>query len=129
VRSLLADTHILLWALDEPERLAEDLRRELENSDTQPIFSVISVWEIAIKANLARTNLRADAQEVRSTLKRDGWRELEFGGEHAIVAAGLPLLHGDPFDRALIAQARVENVELVTADKRLRAYGAPVRMT
>lgn len=126
--SLLADTQIVLWALDDPERLPKKVRRELEDPDTQPMFSVISIWEIAIKTNLKRTNLRADAREVRATLLRDGWRELEFTGEHAIVAGNLPRLHGDPFDRALVAQASVEKVELVTSDRRLGSYAGPVRV-
>jgi PIN domain nuclease of toxin-antitoxin system len=127
MRRLLADTRILLWALDEPERLSDPFRRELEDAATEPVFSVISLWEIAIKASLPRANLRADARAVRAALVRDGWRELEFSAEHAIVAGGLPRLHGDPFDRALIAQARLEGLELVTGDRRLIAYGAPVR--
>lgn len=128
VRRLLADTHVLIWALDEVERLPQALRRELEEPDAETWFSVISLWEISIKVNLKRANLRADPGDIRSTLLRDGWRELEFGGEHAIVAGGLPRLHADPFDRALIAQAKVEGIELVTNDRRLRDYGAPVRM-
>ncbi len=128
MRRLLADTHILLWALDEPERLPENLRRDLDDPGAQPVFSVISLWEISIKASLRRTNLKADPRDIRATLLRDSWRELEFNGEHAIVAGGLPLLHGDPFDRALIAQAKVENIEFATSDTRLRDYGAPVRM-
>ena len=128
MKSLLADTQIVLWALDDPDRLPKGLRRELEEPDTQPAFSVISLWEIAIKAHLERTNLRADARDIRATLLRDGWRELEFTGEHAIVVGGLPRLHGDPFDRALVAQASVEQIELVTSDRRLGTYAGPVRV-
>jgi PIN domain nuclease of toxin-antitoxin system len=125
--NLLADTHILLWSMREPHRLPKWLRETLASAQ-EPLFSVISIWEIAIKANLKRADFLIDARRARATLLRDGWRELEFTGEHAIVAGGLPLLHGDPFDRALVAQASVEKVELVTSDRRLGAYGEPVRV-
>jgi PIN domain nuclease of toxin-antitoxin system len=125
---LLADTHILLWALDAPERLSRRLRDELDERDTQPVFSVISLWEISIKTNLGHGNLRADARAIRTTLRADGWMELPFEGEHAIVAGALPRVHGDPFDRALIAQALSESFDFVTSDRRLRDYGAPVRL-
>lgn len=125
---LLADTQILVWALDEFERLPAALVRDLENVGTEPWFSVVSIWEIAIKSRLPRANLRADAGEVRRTLLGDGWRELAFSGDHAVVAGSLPLLHGDPFDRALVAQAKVEGLELVTSDRRLSEYPASVRL-
>jgi PIN domain nuclease of toxin-antitoxin system len=126
--TLLADTQILLWVLDAPERLPPALTAELDDPDVQPIFSAISIWEIAIKAALPRTNLTANANAVRKTLLRDGWLELDFRSEHGSIAGGLPPHHGDPFDRALIGQALVEKLELVTGDAKLGRYDAPVRV-
>jgi PIN domain nuclease of toxin-antitoxin system len=128
VATILADTQILLWALDAPERLSPDLIQKLEAAEHPPTFSAISIWEIAIKANLPRTNLRADPAPVRHTLLHAGWHELDFTSEHGAAAGALPLHHGDPFDRALVAQAQVERLELVTRDKRLREYGDGVRL-
>lgn len=125
---LLADTYVLLSALDAPERLPAALREELEDPDTHPSFSVISIWEIAIKANLGRPDFEADASLVRKTLLQAGWSELDFDGRHALVAGALPRLHADPFDRALIGQAIAENVELVTADRALEGYGSLMRL-
>jgi PIN domain nuclease of toxin-antitoxin system len=124
---LIADTHILIWALGQPKRLSDELRVELNDPDTAPYFSVISIWEIAIKA-ARHKSFAVDANRMRQVLLRDGWRELNFQADHALVAGKLPLLHGDPFDRALIAQAMVEKEKLITADMELAEYGSMVKL-
>jgi len=127
MQSFLADTQILLWSMREPRRLPASTQKALSDPEVDAAFSVVSIWEIAIKANLGRAEFSVDAREARSVLLRDGWRELGFGGEHALLAGALPLHHADPFDRALVAQARVEKIELLTSDRRLKAYGPNVR--
>jgi PIN domain nuclease of toxin-antitoxin system len=124
---MLADTQIVIWALVVPGRLAPSLRDEIENMAEPPSFSSISIWEIAIKAALGRTDFLYDPQVIRQAAFDRGWTELPFTGDHAVAVRDLPAIHADPFDRALVAQAIVEGVELVTADKALIAYGAPVR--
>jgi PIN domain nuclease of toxin-antitoxin system len=124
---LIVDTHILIWALGQPDRLSKELRNELNDPEIAPYFSVISIWEIAIKA-ARHKSFAVDANRMRQVLLRDGWRELSFQADHASVAGKLPLLHGDPFDRALIAQAMVEKQTLVTADAGLAEYGTTVRL-
>jgi PIN domain nuclease of toxin-antitoxin system len=124
---LIADTHILIWALGQPNRLPEELRKEINDPDTAPYFSVISIWEVAIKAARHRS-FAVDPMRMRQVLLRDGWRELNFQCDHALVAGKLPPLHGDPFDRALIAQAMVEKEILVTADVEVAEYGAMVKL-
>ncbi len=124
---MIVDTHILIWALNDPDRLPEQLKAELDKKEETPFFSVINIWEIAIKL-VKHKSFRVSPNEVRQTLFRDGWRELEFKGEHAAAVARLPLIHGDPFDRAMIAQALVENRQLVTADAFLANYGPMVRL-
>jgi PIN domain nuclease of toxin-antitoxin system len=124
---LLLDTHVLLWAASSPQRLPLSLRRELEDEATQPMFSAISLWEVGIKAGLGRSDFAADAAVLRRGMLDNGYEELPFTSEHAVAVAALPVLHKDPFDRALIAQAIVEGAALVTADAQLPAYPAPIR--
>jgi PIN domain nuclease of toxin-antitoxin system len=124
---MLADTQILIWALVVPRRLPQSLRDELEHMTEPPSFSSISIWEIAIKAALGRSDFLYDPEVIRGAAFDRGWTELPFTGDHAVAVRDLPAIHTDPFDRALLAQAIVEGVDLVTADKALIAYGAPVR--
>jgi PIN domain nuclease of toxin-antitoxin system len=124
---MLADTQILIWALVVPGRLSASLRDELDAMVRPPSFSSISIWEIAIKAALGRADFLYDPEVIRQAAFDRDWTELPFTGEHAVAVRDLPPIHADPFDRALLAQAIVEGVELVTADKALAGYGAPVR--
>lgn len=126
--SLLADTHILLWAASSPERLKPALRAELDDPAVTVWFSVVSIWETVIKAALKRPDFRVDPVKLRRRLVEHDWRELEVTGGHVLAVADLPALHGDPFDRLLLAQAEVEGLTLLTADKRLARYGRRVRM-
>ncbi len=124
---MLADTQIVIWALVIPRRLSASLRNQLETLDKPPLFSSISIWEIAIKSALGRSDFAYDPSVIRQAALDRDWTELPFTGEHAVAVRDLPPLHADPFDRALLAQAIVEGVELVTADAALIGYGAPVR--
>lgn len=124
---MLADTQILIWALVVPRRLSASLRDKLETLDRPPSFSSISIWEIAIKSALGRSDFGYDPAVIRQAAFNRDWAELPFTGEHAVAVCNLPPIHADPFDRALLAQAIVEGMELVTADKALAGYGAPVR--
>ena len=124
---LLLDTHLLLWLAAGSPR-AEGVRAIVEAPDADPLFSVASLWEVAIKASLGREDFRVDAARLRLGLARAGFEELSVRGEHAIEAGRLPLLHRDPFDRMLIAQARTESCDLFTADRRLAGYGEGIRL-
>ena len=107
-------------------QIAVSVRDELMHGSTVPTFSTISIWEIAIKGARHRS-FGVDPSELRAAFLARGWTELPFTGEHAVAVRDLPPIHADPFDRALLAQAIVDGVELVTADKALAGYGAPVR--
>ncbi len=124
---LLLDTHLLLWAAGVPQRLPKSARLLLSD-DHQLIFSVVSLWEIAIKRGLGRTDFQVEPRRFRRGLLENGYRELVVTSDHAIEAGELPLLHRDPFDRMLVAQARVEGLTLMTADAVLARYGNPVRL-
>ena len=125
---ILLDTHLLLWAAYRPERLPTAARDAIADPATAPLFSAASIWEVAIKASLGRADFTADANVLRRGLVEAGYRELAVTGVHAAAVAALPAHHRDPFDRLLVAQARAEGVILLTADRMIAAYGAPVRL-
>jgi PIN domain nuclease of toxin-antitoxin system len=119
---LLLDTHILLWAAKDDDRLSAQARALLEAEDTQPVFSAISIWEVAIKTGLGRDDFDAEPHLLRRGLLASGFVELPVTGEHAIEVRSLEPHHRDPFDRMLIAQSRVEGMTLVTADYLVSQY-------
>lgn len=126
--NLLLDTHVLLWAAGVPERLPDKGRTLLEALNTRPIFSAASVWEIAIKNGMGRTDFSVDPHLLRRGLLENGYTELPVTGAHAIAVALLPPLHKDPFDRILIAQAQVEGITLLTADEMVGRYPGPIQV-
>lgn len=126
--NLLLDTHLLLWASGQPERLSTVARVLLENPSTTLHFSVASLWEIAIKRSLDRSDFRVDPHLLRRGLLDNGYIELGIKGDHALATVGLPMLHRDPFDRLLVAQAMAEGLLLLTSDTQVAAYPGPVRL-
>ena len=124
---LLLDTHLLLWAAGQPERLPKAAREFIEAKDSELVFSTASLWEIVIKRALGREDFKVDARLLRRGLLDNGYSELPITSEHVVAIDSLPPLHKDPFDRALIAQALVEGITLVTTDGTVARYPAPVR--
>jgi PIN domain nuclease of toxin-antitoxin system len=124
---LLLDTHLLLWASDRPEKLSDQARRLLNDSDNALVFSVASLWEVAIKQSLNRSDFRADARLLRRGLLDNGYDALAVTGAHAVALDSLPPLHNDPFDRILLAQAKVEGITLLTSDDRVAQYPGAIR--
>ena len=125
---LLLDTHILLWAAVEPEKLSGAAQSLLENVNNELIFSAVSLWEIAIKTARGREDFRVDAGLLRRDLFDNGYAELATTGAHTAALTGLPALHKDPFDRMLIAQAMIEGMTLVTSDPAVAKYPGPIRL-
>ena len=125
--NLLLDTHVLLWAASEPQRLSAKARTLLLDPANQLVFSAASLWEISIKSSLDRTNFKVDARRLWRMLLVNGYRELPITSEHTVAVNELPALHKDPFDRILVAQARVEGLLLLTSDKIVAKYGEGVR--
>lgn len=121
---LLIDTHLLLWAAA-GVGLSDSATRALEDADTL-MFSAASIWEIGIKSALGRPDFSVDAGVFRRELLDNGYEELAITGAHAAVVATLPDLHRDPFDRILIAQAMLEGVTLITADRAVLQYPGPI---
>lgn len=124
---LLIDTHILLWAAGQPAKLSRFTRDLLNNTANTLLFSAASIWEITIKRDLNRKDFKVEPRVLRRGLIDNGYEELEITGEHAMAISHLPLLHKDPFDRMLIAQATVEGATLVTADDNVAMYPGPIK--
>lgn len=120
---LLLDTHVLLWAAGEPDKLSEAVRSLLLDESNSLFFSSASIWEIVIKRGLGRDDFRVDPIRLRRMLVMNGYTEISVASDHALAVDGLPLLHKDPFDRILLAQARTEGLSLVTSDAQLVRYG------
>ena len=125
--NLLLDTHLLLWAAGQPERLPPLVRELLLDSSNQPVFSSASVWEITIKRGLERADFNVDPRRLWRMLLANGYRELPVTCEHAIAVHDLPMLHKDPFDRILVDQSRIEAMVLLTSNTTVAAYGEGVR--
>ncbi len=124
----LIDTHLLLWAASEPERLSAAAREIMTNEDFQLWFSVASIWEVVIKASLGRTDFEVDPNLFRRGLLESDFAELTITGTHVTAVADLPPLHKDPFDRILLAQARTEGLILVTGDAALARYPGDIEV-
>ena len=124
---LLLDTHLLVWAMGEPERLPAGYASMLEDPSNSLGFSVASLWELVIKQALGRPDFNLEPSLLRQALLTGGWQELPIEASHALVVRQLPPLHRDPFDRLLLAQAQVEGMLLLTADSQLSRYPGPVR--
>ena len=125
---LLVDTHILLWALLEPERLPKDALALLEDPAHTVLFSAASIWEIAIKAQLKRTNFSVRPREIARACRSAGFAELIVDSDTAARVAELELFHGDPFDRLLIAQAVSHPAHFLTADRAFAPYSELVML-
>ena len=116
---LLADTQIVYWFFHEPEKLPPAARKYLDAASAVYV-SAASIWEIAIKVKLCK--MKADPQRLVQRIEASGMRELPVFSRHTVLVADLPLLHTDPFDRLLIAQALSEPLHFITADSQLKQY-------
>jgi PIN domain nuclease of toxin-antitoxin system len=124
---VLVDTHLLLWAAGQPEKLSRKARRLLEDTSSQLWFSAASLWEVAIKHALGREDFHVEPNRLRRALAANGWHELAISSDHALATLSLPAIHKDPFDRMLIAQAHVEGVALATSDDVVARYPGQIR--
>ena len=125
---LLVDTHLLLWAAARSRRLPKEARRLLESTTNEVHYSAASLWEIAIKLGLRRTEFQVDLGRLLIALSEMGFLELPVTGAHVERVAALPPVHKDPFDRMLVAQSLSEPLVLLTNDEVLGGYGEVVRV-
>jgi PIN domain nuclease of toxin-antitoxin system len=119
---LLLDTHVVLWWLTDDPTLADQLKETIDQ-EIDVFVSAVTVWEVAIKQQLGKITAPADLPEA---IRDSDLANLPVTADHAVAAGRLPLVHRDPFDRLLVAQALTEGLTLVTRDKALRGYDVPV---
>jgi PIN domain nuclease of toxin-antitoxin system len=122
---LLLDTHAILWWVRDDRRLGPEARRAISGADLVWV-STVTAWEVAIK--IAKGRLRI-AEPMSVTIVADQFTELPLTLRHTDELGRLPMHHGDPHDRVLIAQARVEGATIVTHDRAFEPYGVPMIWT
>jgi PIN domain nuclease of toxin-antitoxin system len=125
--NLLLDTHILLWAAAEPQKLPAEASALLTDENNRLYFSAASIWEVVIKNGLERPDFRIDPHLLRRGLLDNGYEELAISSMHTLGVAHLPPIHKDPFDRILVAQAEAEGFLLLTVDDMVARYPGPIR--
>lgn len=120
--ALLLDSNVVVWLDEEPTRIQKDVVCHIEAA-TSVFVSAVTAWELSIKESLGDLML---ARPVSEFVRINGLIELPISIHHGEAVRNLPPHHQDPFDRLLVAQAKVEGLTLVTADTRLSSYGIPV---
>lgn len=119
---ILLDTNALLWLLSDDTRLVRPARQKIENAQ-EIVVSEASLWEISIKISIGKLK---PVPKLFSTINDLGFRRISLEDEHLLRYEKLPLLHRDPFDRMLVAQAKAEGLALLTSDIFLKNYGVRV---
>lgn len=116
----IVDTHALLWWLAGDPSIGPFARERLASDDSQAVVSAASLWEVAIKQGLGRVD--ADIGEIERSIAAQGFERLGIEAGHLVELLSLPAIHRDPFDRMLIAQARAEDMPIMTADQAIARY-------
>lgn len=121
--NLLLDTHVAIWLVSEPQRLPPRIVALLQDETNSIFVSVISVWETSIKFSLGKwSSPPFNGRELARLAVLSGCELIDVTEAHAGMVDDLPSLHGDPFDRLLVAQALSVPMRFVTADRQLGAY-------
>jgi PIN domain nuclease of toxin-antitoxin system len=125
---LLLDTHVAIWAVIGDPRLEQRAKDLLQDDANEVFVSVVCVWEIAIKRRVARRtgSMPLSCEDAIAAFERARFDMLPVSAAHAAAVEALPMLHRDPFDHLLLAQALNEPMRLVTHDARLAAYDASI---
>lgn len=116
---VLLDTHILLWWLADDEQLPAPAAATIADPDTEVLVSAASAWEISIKQAAGQLDAPEDLLDA---VAANYFETLPITADHAVAAGRLPAHHADPFDRMLIAQGQIEDLTVVSADRRFSEY-------
>lgn len=120
---VLLDTHVLVWYLEGNPNLSRSSRELIIKAETEVLVSMASLWEIAIKTSIGKLKLTRSLTDVFQQLSSQSIDILTIAPGHVLQVAMLPLHHRDPFDRMIVAQAKVEFLPIMTTDNELAAYG------
>ena len=120
----LLDTHVFLWLAAAPDKLSRNVRQIAIKKKNNLYLSAASGWEIALLRNLGRIQLPDEPQRfIPEAMQKLSVTPVPIGFPTAIAAASLPLIHRDPFDRIIIAEAEREGMAVMTKDKKFAEYG------
>ena len=120
--NLLLDTHVLIWWLQDSDKLGRRARHAILRPGAVVFISAVCIWEISIKSALGRLKIKEPLGKCIPELAASGFHHLPINFEHALAVRDLPPHHNDPFDRMLIAQAQCEDLTLMTADFAITPY-------
>jgi PIN domain nuclease of toxin-antitoxin system len=120
----LLDTHVLLWAA--AGKLSSTAAKYIEDESNELYFSPVSIWEVVIKRHLGREDFKIEPLLFYQGLRSAGYVESPVTAKHALAVERLPMLHKDPFDRLLLAQAISEELIFLTADENVALYNGPI---
>jgi PIN domain nuclease of toxin-antitoxin system len=124
---LLLDTHVFLWAIDQPGMLSRKVKKALLEERNELYVSVASIWEIRLKIQAGKLKVPMEPEFLESNLRKLGLKAyVPVELFHVYQTDRLAVIHKDPFDRLLVAQAMVEGMTLVSKDAAIAAYGVPV---
>ncbi|HEY5326344.1 MAG TPA: type II toxin-antitoxin system VapC family toxin [Mucilaginibacter sp.] len=124
--NFLIDTHVLLWYLEGNNSLPARIRTDINNSENNILISIVSFWELAIKLTSGKINTKITLSQIEEDITNREFEILHISFQHLEALMALPKVHGDPFDRLIIAQAISENLTIISADKQFKTY--PVRV-
>ncbi len=120
---LLIDTHVFLWWIAGDPKLSEKAGRVISEADNRLFLSAASGWEIAIQAKLGKLHIEGDVTSfIIEQMRLNSIEQLPVKISHALHVSTLEALHRDPFDRLLVAQAQLERMPILTADRHITAY-------
>ena len=124
MRKYLIDTHVIIWLLENDDKLSRTARREIENPDNQIFVSIVSLFEIAIKVKIGKLDFNKSVNDIVKELNNQGINILALNAFHIENYQSVPLIayHRDPFDRILIATALHENLSIITIDEKFENY-------
>jgi PIN domain nuclease of toxin-antitoxin system len=119
---LLLDNHSIIWFFNGDKHLSLKAKNLIENTKNEKYVSIASIWEVAIKIGLEKLYFDGDTNEVAALVEQNGFQILPISIAHTVKYESLPLIHRDPFDRMLVAQAIVEKLTILTIDLNIHKY-------
>jgi PIN domain nuclease of toxin-antitoxin system len=118
----LLDTHAIIWLIDESPKMPQGIKDIIINPQNQIFISSVSLWEIAIKLNLGKLDLKMGLNELLSSIRRSEIIVLQIEDAYLQGLSSLPFIHKDPFDRLIITSAITENLTIITTDENIQKY-------